>query len=183
MHEYFILRRITLKVEEILTPDGKKRYLLVDNFGEPIESVCKFLKFKDNAGKQRNTLRAYCYHLKGFFEFLKQKGFDHLDIGIDEVAEFMRWLQTPHKDVKVLSIKPSRSILAASTVNIYISTVMEFYDYLMKTDDYSIQLSQRLKKQIAGSHRRFKDFLYHIIQRPCTGSTGIDLGTGSPIQG
>ena len=151
-----------MRVEEIVTPSGKKRYLLVDNDGELIEPVYKFLKFKDNAGKARNTLRAYCYHLKEFFEFLQQKSLDYRDIGIDEMAEFMRWLQTPHRNVKVSDIKPSHDVLKASTVNTYISSVIEFYDYLMRVDDYSIQLSQRLKKQIPGSRRGFKDFLYHI---------------------
>ncbi len=32
----------------------------------------------------------------------------------------------------------------------------------MRVDDYSIQLSQKLKKQIPGYRRGFKDFLYHI---------------------
>lgn len=151
-----------MRVEEIVTSDGKKRYLLVDDSGEPVEPVYKFLKFKDNAGKARNTLRAYCYHLKEFFEFLQQKGSDYRDISIDHMAEFMRWLQTPHRNVKVSVIKPSQDALEANTVNTYISSVIEFYDYLMRVDDYSILLSQKLKKQIPGSRRGFKDFLYHI---------------------
>lgn len=151
-----------MRVEKIVTPSGKKRYLLVNNDGEPIEPVYKFLKFKDNAGKARNTLRTYCYHLKEFFEFLQQKCRDYRDIGIDEIAEFMRWLQTPYRNVKVSGIKPSHDVLKANTVNTYLSSVIEFYDYLMRVDDYSIQLSQRLKKQIPGSRRGFKDFLYHI---------------------
>ncbi len=150
-----------LRVLEIDTSEGK-RYLLVDNDGEPVKPVYKFLKFKDNAGKARNTLRAYCFHLKEFFEFLQQKGSDYRDIGIDEMAEFMRWLQTPHRNVKVSSIKPFKNILEANTVNTYITSVIEFYDYLMKVEDFSIQLSQKLKKQIPGSRRGFKDFLYHI---------------------
>uniref|UniRef100_UPI001ABF1193 tyrosine-type recombinase/integrase n=1 Tax=Thermoanaerobacter ethanolicus TaxID=1757 RepID=UPI001ABF1193 len=151
-----------MRVEEIVILGGQKRYLLVDDDGEPVESVYRFLKFKDNAGKARNTLRAYCYHLKEFFEFLQQKDRDYRDISIDDMAEFMRWLQTPHRNVKVSSIKLSQDVLQANTVNAYISSVIEFYDYLMKIDDYSIQLSQRLKKQIPGSRREFKDFLYHI---------------------
>jgi integrase len=43
-----------------------------------------------------------------------------------------------------------------------ISTVLNFYDYLMRHEDYSIQLSERLKKTISGNRRGFKDFLYHI---------------------
>lgn len=151
-----------MKVEEIVTPEGMTRYLLVNDEGDPVEPVYRFLRFKDNAGKARNTLRAYCYHLKEFFEFLQQKDRDYRDIGIDEMAEFMRWLQTPHRNVKVSSIKPLQAALQASTVNTYITSVVEFYDYLMKVEDYSIQLSQRLKRQIPGSRRGFKDFLYHI---------------------
>lgn len=151
-----------MKVEDIVTSDGKTRYLLVNDVGEPVEQVYKFIKFKDTSGKARNTLRAYCFHLKEFFEFLQQKNLDYSDIDIDEMAEFMRWLQTPHRNTKVSSMKASQSILSANTVNAYISTVTEFYDYLMRVDDYSINVSQRLKKQMPGSCRGFKDFLYHI---------------------
>lgn len=51
---------------------------------------------------------------------------------------------------------------AARTINTVISTVIGFYDYLMRNEDYSIQLPSKLKKQILGSRRGFKDFLYHI---------------------
>ncbi|WP_339060935.1 site-specific integrase [Tepidibacillus marianensis] len=106
-----------MRVEEIKTTENKKRYLLVDDEGEPIQPVWKFLKFKDNAGKARNTLRAYCYHLMQFFEFLQQKDYDYRDIGLDEMAEFIRWLQTQHRNVKVNPIKPTEGTLQASTIN------------------------------------------------------------------
>lgn len=136
--------------------------MLVDDTGEPIKPVLKFLKYKDNSDKARNTLRAYCYHLKAFFEFLQQKGMDYLNIDIDEMAEFMRWLQNPHSNIKIAPIKPLEPVKKPRTVNAYISTIMEFYDYLMRHEDYSIQLSEKLKRQISGSRRGFKDFLYHI---------------------
>lgn len=63
----------TLRVEDIVTSDGKKRYLLVDDNSEPVEPVYKLLRFKDNAGKQRNTLRAYCYHLKEFLNYFNKR--------------------------------------------------------------------------------------------------------------
>ncbi|WP_339279002.1 tyrosine-type recombinase/integrase [Paenibacillus sp. FSL W8-1187] len=151
-----------MRVEEIETPESKKRYLLVDDEGEPIEPVFMFLRYKDNAGKGRNTLRAYCYHLKHFFEFLQQKEYDYRHIGLDEMAEFIRWLQTPHRDVKVATLKPIGVGLQASTINTYIGTVTEFYDYLMRHDDYSLKLSQKMKKQLPGFRKGFKDFLYHI---------------------
>lgn len=151
-----------MRIQEILTSENKLRYLVVDDVGEPIKPIIKFLKYKDNSGKARNTLRVYCYHLKAFFEFLQQKGLDYLDIGIDEMAEFMRWLQNPYGNVKISPLMPLEPVKKPRTVNAYISTIMEFYDYIMRHEDYSIKLSEKLKRQISGSRRGFKDFLYHI---------------------
>jgi len=151
-----------LKVEEVLTKEGKTRYILLNNKGEPIEPVIKFLKFKDNSGSARETLRAYCHHLKLYFEFLEQKGLLYYDLGIDEMAEFMRWLQNPHASVKVSSISPRAPIRKPNTINTIMTAVEVYYDYLNRHVDYSIKLSDRLKRQMMGSRRGFKDFLYHI---------------------
>ena len=151
-----------MKVEEIITSNNKVRYMLVNNLGDSVEPVLKFIRYKDNAGKARNTLRSYCFGLKLFFEFLEQKDMDFRKVGIDEMAEFMRWLQNPYQISNVTSIKPIESTRTSRTLNIYLSRVMEFYDYLMRHEDYSLQLSEKLKKQIPGSRRGFKDFLFHI---------------------
>ena len=151
-----------MKVEQVITREGKTRYILLNNEGEPVEPVIKFLKFKDNSGSARETLRAYGYHLKLFFEFLGQKGLDYHDLGIDEMAEFLRWLQNPHASIKVSSISPMSPIRKPNTVNTIMTAVEVFYDYLNRHADYSIKLSERLKRQIMGSRRGFKDFLYHI---------------------
>jgi integrase/recombinase XerD len=42
---------------------------------------------------------------------------------------------------------------------------MNFYDYLMKHEDYSITLSERLKRQISSNRNSFKGFLYHISRK------------------
>jgi integrase len=124
--------------------------------------VIKFLKFKDNGGSARETLRAYCHHLKLYFEFLEQKDLLYYDLGIDEMAEFMRWLQNPHASVKVFSISPRAPMRKPNTINTIMTAVEVFYDYLNRHVDYSIKLSDRLKRQMMGSRRGFKDFLYHI---------------------
>ncbi|SHJ70156.1 hypothetical protein SAMN02745219_03145, partial [Desulfofundulus thermosubterraneus DSM 16057] len=53
-----------MRVETVTTPNGKTRYLLVDSDGEPVLPVMRFIKFKDNSGAARSSLRAYCQHLK-----------------------------------------------------------------------------------------------------------------------
>ena len=151
-----------MRVETVVTPNNKTRYILLDDAGDPVEPALKYLKYKDNTGAARNTLRAYCYHLKLFFEYLEQVQLNYRDIGLDEMAEFMRWLQNPYGNKKVSPITPVTSSRTARSINIIISAVISLYDYLMRHDDYSLQLSMKLKKQIPGSRRGFKDFLYHI---------------------
>ncbi|EAD5190261.1 transposase [Listeria monocytogenes] len=151
-----------MRVITLSTKEGKTRYMLLDNSNEPVQPVLHYLKFKDNSGASRNTLRSFSYHLKLFFEFLEQINKDYCDIGIDDMADFIRWLQNPHQDIKVSPIFPNQPIRKAKTVNIIINTVLGFYDYLMRHEDYSIQLTERLKKQVSGSRKGIKSFLHHI---------------------
>ncbi len=60
-----------MRVEEVVLPNGKIRYMLVNTEGHPVEIVLRFLQFKDMTNSARNTLRAYSYHLKLFFEFME----------------------------------------------------------------------------------------------------------------
>ncbi len=129
---------------------------------EPVLPVMRFIKFKDNSGAARNSLRSYCQHLKLFFEFIEQENLDYRQVNIDNMASFMRWLQNPFGNLKVIPVAPVTSPRKPATVNTVISTVLNFYDYLMRHEDYSVQLSEKLKKTIPGSRRGFKDFLYHI---------------------
>ncbi|WP_232700072.1 DUF6262 family protein [Brevibacillus daliensis] len=79
------------------------------------------------------------------------------------MAEFMRWLQNPHQDVKVTPIFPKQPIRKAKTVNIIINTVLGFYDYLMRHQDYSI-IKTKAKinfNQVAIESGVSKAFLYN----------------------
>ena len=52
-----------MRVESFTSTNGLTRYILVDSSGVPVDVVLRFLRFKDNCGRARNTLRAYCFHL------------------------------------------------------------------------------------------------------------------------
>lgn len=150
-----------MKVEKLITSRNKERYMLVGSNSEVIEPVLRFLKYKDNVGAARNTLKAYCYHLKLFFEFLEQENLDFTSVKIDNMAYFVAWLQNPlpNNVIGLVYKEPRRS---PRTVNMVINTVLSFYDYLMRHEDYQQTLSERLKKNMSVSRRGFKDFLYHI---------------------
>lgn len=98
-----------MRVETVIIPDGKERYMLVDSNYEPIAPVLKYLKFKDNNDATRNSLGAYCQHLKLYFKFLEQEDLDYCKVGIDDMAAFMRWLQNHYSNLKITPVKPVNS--------------------------------------------------------------------------
>lgn len=151
-----------MRVEPVVKRDGKERYVLIADDGKIIEPAVKFLKYRDNAGAARNTLRAYCYHLKLYFEFLEQLKVDYLGIDIDDFANFIGWLQMPKENTKVIYIGVQGSKRCARTINIILNTVLIFYDYIMRHENYKVQISERLKKLAPYSQRGFRGLLYHI---------------------
>ena len=138
-----------MRVESFTSTNGLTRYILVDSSGVPVDVVLRFLRFKD-----------YCFHLKSYFEYLEFIGMSFPQIGMDELAGFIRWLQNNHRQKKIMSFPAATvSTCSAQTINVYLSTVYAFYDYLSRHEEYRLRLSDKLTRTIMGSRRGFKDFL------------------------
>lgn len=151
-----------MEVVKVKTEEGKERYFVADDDGLPIEPVLKFIRFKDNTNYARNTLRMYCQHLKLYFEYLEQCDLDFQKVTIDDLSLFVNWLQNPYKSLKVVPVTPVDTARSPRTVNIIVDTVLRFYDYILRHEQYSNDVSERLKKFVASSSRNFKGFLYGI---------------------
>lgn len=150
-----------MRAETFETDKGMTRYILVDSFGAPIKPVLRFLRFQDNCGRARNTMKAYCFHLKLYFKYTEAIGITFEEVAIDELAGFLRWLQNGGCCENVVPF-PGVSSRTARTINVYLSTVYAFYDYLSRHEEYSLRLSEKLTHSMPVSKRGFKDFLYHI---------------------
>lgn len=151
-----------MEVVKVKTEDGKERYFVADDYGLPIEPILKFIRFKDNTNFARNTLRMYCQHLKLYFEYLQQRELDFQKVTIDDLALFVNWLQNPYKSLKVIPTHQVEIARSPRTVNIIVNTVLAFYDYILRHEEYSNNISDRLKKFVATPSRNFKGFLYGI---------------------
>ena len=59
-----------MRVESFTSTNGLTRYILVDSSGVPVDVVLRFLRFKDNCGRARNTItgrRKLCLSLRRQF--------------------------------------------------------------------------------------------------------------------
>lgn len=150
-----------MEVVRVRTEDGRIRYYLAGNDGLPVEPVLRFLKFKDNTGYARNTLRMYCQHLKQYYTYLSERRKEFTDVTIDDLAGFIAWLQNPHIHQKVVPLlyKPARK---PHTVNNAVNSVVAFYDYLTRHGEYEEKLSEALVKFIRKPGRNYRGFLHGI---------------------
>lgn len=151
-----------MEVVKVKTEDGKERYFVADDSGLPIEPILKFVRFKDNTNYARNTLRMYCQHLKLYFEYLQQRELDFQKVTIDDLSLFVNWLQNPYKSLKVIPTHQVDTARSPRTVNIIVNTVLAFYDYILRHEEYSNNISDRLRKFVSTPSRNFKGFLYGI---------------------
>jgi integrase/recombinase XerD len=152
-----------MKVQEVKLENNIRRYLLVGDNGLPIMSVARYLKYIDNSEKSFNTQKTYCYSLKLYFEYLQEIGVDYRKVNINILSDFVGWLRNPYENNKVLNIKPTKAKRTEKTVNLTITVVTNFYDYLYRTEEINNDMVNKLMKQIfTGGHKHYKDFLYHV---------------------
>lgn len=152
-----------MKVQEVKLDNNKRRYLLVYDNGLPIIPVAKYLKYIDNSKKSFNTQKTYCYSLKLYFEYLEQIDIDYKNVNINILSDFVGWLRNPYESDKVVNIKPTKAKRTEKTVNLIITVVTNFYDYLYRTEEIDNDMVDKLMKQVfTGGNRHYKDFLYHV---------------------
>ncbi|WP_419182274.1 site-specific integrase [Paenibacillus radicis (ex Xue et al. 2023)] len=49
----------------------------------------KYLKHLGQTGKSNNTLKTYCYALKQYFTYLKERNIDYKEVGVKDLADFV----------------------------------------------------------------------------------------------
>ena len=163
-----------MKVVELKTVDGRVRYYLADDTGLPVQPVLKYLKFKDNAGYARNTLRMHCIHLKHFFTYLEEAVKAYERVNIDDISGFLAWLKNPDILKKVVPLR-FKSERQAQTINAIVDTVVMFYDYLLRHEGMENHLSEKLMKFIRDPGRNYRSFLHGIAENRVTKSHILKL--------
>jgi integrase/recombinase XerD len=152
-----------MRVQEVILEDNNKRYMLIDGNGLPVIPVLKYLKYLDQTGKSRNTQKTYCYALKQYLVYLQEAGKDYKHIRLEDLVEFVGWLRSPFKGINVMPLKPIQTRKTEKTINLTVTAMTNFYDYLYRNDELSDDMSEKLMRQVfTGGRTRYKSFLHHV---------------------
>jgi integrase/recombinase XerD len=83
------------RVRVIKEKDGGivRRVRLVDDTGEPVGPVCRFLSHLGDREFSPNTMAAYAYDLKYLFTFLEKEGLDWQDLRAPHMLGLLAFLR------------------------------------------------------------------------------------------
>ncbi|HKF38666.1 MAG TPA: tyrosine-type recombinase/integrase [Ktedonobacteraceae bacterium] len=153
-----------MRVQEIQTAGYQQRYIIVDEQGNLVVPVVRYLKYLNAIGRARNTLRTYAQGLSLYFTYLAQQNLDYQQVTLDDLGGFVLWLKNPYRSLKVLPVRPVMQARTNTTINGYLTAVSGFYDYLWRLDDLPIDLKEKTHTYLPARTRSYKSFLHHIAQ-------------------
>ena len=153
-----------MRVVEIETQNTQRRYVVIDEIGELVEPVVRYLKYLDRIGSARQTLRSYATALRLYWEFLLQEQLNWQHVTLDDLSRFVLWLKLPSGSLKVVPAHPVEQARSNRTINHTLTVVRGFYDYHWRTEEVSTNLKEKTTTSLPGRFRRYKGFLHHITK-------------------
>ncbi|MBL1178657.1 tyrosine-type recombinase/integrase [Pantanalinema sp. GBBB05] len=149
-----------MKVQKVKLQSGQTTWMVLGDDFLPIEPVEEFLAYLRGIERSPNTIKAYAFHLKLYWEYLQDKILDWTAIGLVELADFMVWLRSPNP-VGVMSIQELQAKRTESTVNAILASVRMLYDFHERTGN--VPHIPLYRSQFT-SGRKYKSFLHHITK-------------------
>lgn len=147
-----------MRVQRVRLPEnGKVTWMVLGDDLLPIEPIQKYLSYLESLEKSPNTIQSYAYHLKLFWEFLRDSNLDWKVVPLEKRAEFIQWLRSP--DPRVISLQPQQAKRTERTINTIMAAVYSFYEFQERigateaVDAYKYQYQSKPK---------YKSLLYHI---------------------
>jgi hypothetical protein len=86
----------TMLVHPVVIPaSGTLSWTVLGDDDVPVVAVERFLAYLTDIGRSPNTVRAYAHDLKDFWGFIGSGGLDWREVRLEDVGEFVAWLQLP----------------------------------------------------------------------------------------
>ena len=149
-------------VHPVVVPgSGTRSWTVLGDDDVPVVPVDRFLAYLTGIGRSPNTVKAYSHDLKDYWEFLGFRGLDWREARLEDVGEFVAWLQLPPagRSGEVAVLPSAASHVGASTVNRKLAAVSAFYSHQARN---GAEVGDLLAVWRSGGRSGWKPFLHHV---------------------
>ena len=140
---------------------GTRSWTVLGDDDVPVVPVDRFLAYLTDIGRSPNTVKAYAHDLKNYWEFISFRGLDWREARLEDVGEFVAWLQLPPagRSGEVAVLPTAAAEVSAATVNRKLAAVSAFYAHQARA---GAGVGDLLAVWRAGSRGGWKPFLHHV---------------------
>ncbi len=140
---------------------GTRSWTVLGDDDMPVVPVDRFLAYLTGIGRSPNTVKAYSHDLKDYWEFLGFRGLDWREARLEDIGEFVAWLQLPPagRSGEIAVLPSVTAEVTASTVNRKLAAVSTFYAHQARN---GAGVGDLLAAWRTGGRGGWKPFLHHI---------------------
>ena len=147
-----------MRVQRVVMPvTGVVSWTVIDDSWNPVAPAERYLAHLAGIERSPNTVRAYAFGLRFWFEFLEVRDLVWDQVGVEDVSRFVAWLRSPADNVIVLD--DTAAIRCEATVNRHLAAVFGFYDFHSRS---GVETAAGLVAWRRVSRGSFKPFLHHV---------------------
>ena len=149
----------------VIPGSGTRSWTVLGDDDAPVVPVDRFLSYLTDIGRSPNTVKAYAHDMKDLWQFLGFRGLDWREARLEDVAEFVAWLQLPAagRAGEVAVLPSSVPEVSVTTVNRKLAAVSSFYAHQARNGEGPGDLLAAWRTDGRGG---WKPFLHHVIH--CT---------------
>jgi integrase/recombinase XerD len=159
-----LFKEETMIVHPVVIPSsGARSWTVLGDDDVPVVPVDRFLAYLTGIGRSPNTVKAYPHDLKDYWEFLGFCGLDWREARLEDIGEFVVWLQLPAagRSGGVAVLPSVTAAVTASTVNRKLAAVSAFYAHHARN---GAGVGDLLAAWRAGGRGGWKPFLNHVTK-------------------
>jgi site-specific recombinase XerD len=125
-----LFKEETMVVHPVVIPgSGTRSWTVLGDDDVPVAPVDRFLAYLTDIGRSPNTVKAYAHDMKDLWQFLEFRGLDWREAWLEDIAEFVVWLQLPTagRSGAVAVLPSSVPEVSVATVNRKLAAVSSFF--------------------------------------------------------
>ena len=163
---------------------GTRSWTVLGDDDVPVVPVDRFLAYLTGIGRSPNTVKAYSHDLKDYWEFITCRGLDWREARLEDVGEFVAWLQLPPAGrAGEVAVLPSAAAgVTAATVNRKLAAVASFYRFHAGHGVKAAGVLRAIQAPGRGyAGTAFRPFVHHVTGRSPRPRLAVKVKASRPL--